>query len=145
MIHKIQRLGTNSSSGPTIYVMPPPPLMHENIPTATYPNETIINSMLPVLVPAIGKLAKLQTKPIDVFTGMGGTPRWRAQIPVEGCTLDTAKTYRPCAWWCDKQACGNCHPNDDGYTNLAKVVLAGLEPLPLPLAAGPTTAAAAGR
>ena len=30
----------------------------------------------------------------------------------------------------DVQACGNCHPNDSGYTNLAKTVLKGLEPLP---------------
>jgi hypothetical protein len=55
------------------------PLNHTQ--EATYPNETIINSFLPILVPAISKLANLTTTPIDVFAGMGGTPEWRTQIP----------------------------------------------------------------
>lgn len=74
--------------------------------------------------------ANLTTTPIDVFAGMGGTAQWKTQIPHAGCTLETAKSYQPCGWWCDKQACGNCHPNDNGYSRLAETVLAGLEPLP---------------
>lgn len=141
LLAELRRLGTNATAGPAIYVMPPPPLMNNNrdplnhTQSAVYPNQTIINSMLPSLVPAIGRLANLTTKPIDVFAGMGGSPQWNtpgspSQIPHAGCTLATAKTFKPCAWWCDAQACGNCHPNDDGYTNLAKTVLAGLGPLP---------------
>jgi|EP01047_Picozoa_sp_COSAG01_P050471 hypothetical protein len=68
--------------------------MHDNTPEATYPNMTIINSMLPVLVPDIGRLANLTTAPIDVFGGMGGTSHWKTQIPSAGCTLETAKTFK---------------------------------------------------
>ena len=141
MIAEARKLGTNSTAGPAIYVMSPPPLMNDNrnplnhTQEAVYPNQTIINSMLPILVPQIGRLAKLTHQTINVFAGMGGTPQWNtpgssSRIPHAGCTLATAKTFKPCAWWCDAQACGNCHPNDNGYTNLAKTVLAGLEPLP---------------
>ena len=56
--------------------------------------------MLPILVPAIGRLANLTTETIDVFAGMGGTPQWNtsgspSQIPHAGCTLATAKTFKP--------------------------------------------------
>ena len=120
MIKEVRELGT-TPTGPLIYVMPPPPLMNNNrnplnhTQEAVYPNQTIINSMLPILVPRIGRLANLTTKPIDVFAGMGGTRQWKTQIPHAGCTLDTAKTFPPCAWWCDKQvrlalaACGLVH------------------------------------
>ena len=61
MIAEVRKLGTNSSSGPVIYVMPPPPLMNDNrnplnhTQEAVYPNQTIINSMLPILLPEIGR------------------------------------------------------------------------------------------
>ena len=35
-------------------------------------------------------------------------------------------TCRPCGYWCDVQSCDQCHPNDDGYVQLAKTVMAGL-------------------
>ena len=80
------------------------PLNHTQ--EVTYPNQTLINTVLPVLVPQISsKLANLTTQPINVFAGMSGTPQWREQIPHDGCTLATAKTYKPCAWWCDAQVC----------------------------------------
>jgi len=44
---------------------------------------------------------------------MGGSPDWATKFP-KSCTLDTAKTYKPCAWWCDKQSCDQCHPNNNG-------------------------------
>ena len=50
---------------------------------------------------------------IDVFTGMGGSPDWATKFPAS-CTLATAKTYPPCAWWCDSQSCDECHPNNNG-------------------------------
>ena len=28
-----------------------------------------------------------------------------------GCQLNS--TWAPCAWWCDKQICGQCHPNGE--------------------------------
>jgi hypothetical protein len=58
---------------------------------------------------------------------MGGEPNW-ATDPAwpKSCTLDTAKTWKPCAWWCDAQSCDQCHPNNNGYTNMAKVMQAGI-------------------
>ena len=35
-------------------------------------------------------------------------------------------TFAACPWFCDKQSCNQCHPNDVGYTHLASVVKAGL-------------------
>ena len=68
------------------------------------------------------------------------SPQWRPALQAErllvhfgGCFAGVSRVFDiavRCAWWCDAQACGNCHPNDNGYTNLAKTVLAGLEPLP---------------
>ena len=34
----------------------------------------------------------------------------------KSCTLTSA--FKPCAWWCDKQSCDQCHPNNDGYTQV---------------------------
>ena len=50
---------------------------------------------------------------IDIFTGMGGS-NWETPAFPKSCTLDTAKTYKPCAWWCDAQSCDQCHPNNNG-------------------------------
>ena len=56
---------------------------------------------------------------------MGGVPNWQATFPVS-CSLESAKTYKPCAWWCDTQSCDQCHPDDNGYVQLATTVKAGL-------------------
>ena len=56
---------------------------------------------------------------------MGGNPNWRKDFP-GSCTLETAKTWKPCGWWCDAQSCDQCHPNNNGYTNMAKVMQAGI-------------------
>ena len=89
-------------------------------------NNTVINTVYPKLVPAINKANKLGTAPIDIFTGMGGEANWQKDFP-SSCTLDTAKTWTPCAWWCDKQSCDQCHPNNDGYTKMASLMMAGLQ------------------
>ena len=68
----------------------------------------------------------VQQPPIDMFSAFGGVPDWRARFPAGGCTLDTAKTWKPCAWWCDAQSCDQCHPNNNGYTHFASAVYAGL-------------------
>jgi lysophospholipase L1-like esterase len=109
MIKLVKTLGT-TPAGPKIYVAIPPPLMQLDSIGA---NQTVINSVYPKLVPLIAKANGVTTTPIDIFTGMGGSPDWAAKFP-KSCTLDTAKTYKPCAWWCDKQSCDQCHPNNNG-------------------------------
>lgn len=88
-------------------------------------NQTVINSVYPKLFPLIHNDNELTTNVIDVYTAMGGRADWATVYP-KSCTLDTAKTYKPCVWYCDQQSCDQCHPNNEGYTNMAKAVKAGL-------------------
>ena len=83
------------------------------------------SSVYPKLIPLINKAADINTPIIDVFTAMGGTADWKTAAP-NGCTKDNAKTFAPCAWWCDDQHCDQCHPNNNGYVHLASAVKAGL-------------------
>ena len=32
----------------------------------------------------------------------------------------------PCAWWCDEQSCDQCHPNNNGYIQMATLMKKGL-------------------
>lgn len=90
-------------------------------------NQTVINSVYPKLIPLINKINTVNTDVIDVFTGMGGEANWASDSNwPKSCTLDTAKTWKPCAWWCDKQSCDQCHPNNDGYTHMAAVMKKGI-------------------
>lgn len=118
MIDIVKGLGT-TSAGPKIYAMIPPPLMQQYSIGA---NQTVINSVYPKLIPLIEKAGNINGL-IDVYTGMGGVTDWHAKFP-PSCQLSSP--WPPCAWWCDKQSCDQCHPNDNGYTNMAKVVKAGL-------------------
>merc|ERR1712190_147355 len=120
MIDLVRTLGT-TPAGPKIYAQIPPPLMAKYSIGA---NQTVINSVYPKLVPLIQKANKV-LGPIDVYTGMGGVTDWETKFPAS-CTLDTAKTFAPCAWWCDKQSFDQCHPNNDGYTQMASIVAKGL-------------------
>merc|ERR1712190_355034 len=120
MIDLVRTLGT-TPAGPKIYAQIPPPLMAKYSIGA---NQTVINSVYPKLVPLIQK-ANNVLGPIDVYTGMGGVTDWETKFPAS-CTLDTAKTFAPCAWWCDKQSFDQCHPNNDGYTQMASIVAKGL-------------------
>ena len=70
---------------PLVAVATPPPLMREG---AYQMNQTVINDLLPALVPRIATASGLP-EPIDVYTAMGGTARWRASFPTCGCAIDT--------------------------------------------------------
>jgi acyl-CoA thioesterase-1 len=120
MIAEVRKLGS-----PKIYAMIPPPLMQQG---AYGMNETVINTVLPQLVPRIAAAAGVGL--IDVFSGMGGVSAWRTAFPPHGCNLTSG--YAPCGWWCDQQSCDQCHPNDVGYHHLATTVLAGLHTMPSP-------------
>jgi lysophospholipase L1-like esterase len=106
---------------PKVYVMVPPPLMESNPGFPTM--QTTINTLYPKLVPMMQIATPNVIGLIDIFSGMGGLPDWKAKFP-SSCTLNS--TWADCRLWCDKQSCDQCHPNDDGYTFFAKLVYAGL-------------------
>ena len=110
---------------PDIWVMIPPPLMQKDSIGA---NQTVINSVYPQLIPLIVNDNEGVNGPIDVFSGMGGSPPWYeiGSPSDDGCSLDDDAGWQPCSWWCDEQSCDECHPNDTGYAHLAAVVKAGL-------------------
>lgn len=118
MVELVRTLGT-TSAGPKVYVQVPPPLMQQRSIGA---NQTVINSVYPNLFPLIAK-ENSATGLIDVFTGMGGTSDWQSKFPAS-CQLESP--WKPCGWWCDKQSCDQCHPNDDGYAHMAQLVQEGL-------------------
>ena len=94
-------------------------------PAAGFCNDTI-NTLLPKLYPLIAKAntvrgAALPT--IDMFKAFGGVVDWPAKFP-KACAIGSP--WPPCKWWCDKQNCGPCHPDDNGYTYMAQVVYQGL-------------------
>lgn len=96
-------------------------------------NQTVINDILPIVIPKIASANQLPP-PIDVFGAMGGTSGLDCG---NGATKGTANflcghkcvasANDPlCALQCDKQSCDPCHPNVAGYTVLAKTVMEGL-------------------
>merc|ERR1719272_2184299 len=67
---------------PVVVIMRPPPLWRDSDYGM---NQTILNTVMPPLVPAISSLAKLSYPPIDVYSALGGTPDWKTTYPVCGC------------------------------------------------------------
>ena len=148
MIDVVKTLG-RTPAGPKIYLAIPPPLMAQYSIGA---NQTVINSarrepnlcttrahapsvaahhalllqVYPKLVPLISAASptpKTTGKVIDIYTEMGGVADWAAKFPAK---CEIGSPWAPCAWWCDKQSCDQCHPNDDGYAHLAQGMLKGL-------------------
>jgi len=116
MLELFQTLGPNQKHPPEIYVMIPPPLMK----TGVYGmNATVINQVLPNLVPFIAKWAGLITDPIDIFGEFGG--HTLPDDDLDGCSEATVNEAK-CSWYCDVQHCDQCHPNDVGYYHMAKAV-----------------------
>ena len=90
-------------------------------------NQTVINQVLPLVVPAFLSAPRRDVPPIaghiDIFTALGGHAL--AGLGPAGCQLNTT-TPAACANFCDRQSCDECHPNDAGYARLAKVVMGAL-------------------
>jgi len=120
MIEVVRTLGPNSTTPPLIFIAAPPPLMQHGSIGA---NQTVINSVYPELIPLIGQAAKVPTVPISIYAALGGVPNWQSTFP-DGCTLKSP--WPACPWYCDAQSCDQCHPNDDGYTRLARAMKSGL-------------------
>eukprot|EP00756_Hemistasia_phaeocysticola_P005871 Hpha_TRINITY_DN1353_c0_g1::TRINITY_DN1353_c0_g1_i1::g.93359::m.93359 len=124
LLDVIRTVGPDSQTPPEVHIMIPPPLMQNG---AYSMNQTIINTILPQLIPLIAAgNADIVRSVIDVYIGMGGipAPAWQKEMPPK-CTLDSA--WPPCKWYCDAQSCapGQCHPNDVGCARLAQVVYDG--------------------
>jgi lysophospholipase L1-like esterase len=114
MIQLVKTLGT-TAAGPKIYTAIPPPLMMD---TVYGMNQTVINDVLPTLVPAINEANKLPSPSIDVFTALGGVKAWSTIYPKKGCTVnDTA--IAKCPLFCDAQSCDQCHPDNNGCASLS--------------------------
>jgi len=120
LVAVVKTLGT-TPAGPQVFVMIPPPLMSAN---SGWPNfQPVINSLFPKLIPLMKEATAGVQGPIDIFGGMGGVPDWRAKFP-PSCTLTSS--WQPCKLFCDQQSCDYCHPNDVGYSHLARLVYEGL-------------------
>lgn len=120
MIDLVRTLGTTKGVSPKVYAMIPPPLMQQYSIGA---NQTVINTVYPDLVPLIAEENNLDGV-VDVFKGMGGSHHWRDVFPNK---CEEGSSWTPCKYWCDEQSCNQCHPNDQGYAHLAKVVQEGLK------------------
>jgi hypothetical protein len=107
MIELVRTLGP-ANGAPKIYTAIPPPLMQQGaygmvLWSASVPcsrlivpvskNQSVINDVFPVLVPAINKDNNVGTEPIDVFTALGGDKDWKTTYP-KSCSLQTA-SVRP--------------------------------------------------
>lgn len=107
---------------PKIFVAVPPPLMKASFDGM---NQTVINTLYPVLIPLIAKASPvpLSGPPINVFECLGGVPGWKSLFPGDGCAVDTGQRWPPCANFCDEQSCNQVHPNDVGYSALARCIM----------------------
>lgn len=120
MVELVQGLGT-TPAGPKVFAMTPPPLMSSS---ASFPTmQTTINTLLPKLYPLMTSATHGVEGPIDMFAAFGGVADWQEKFP-SSCVLNS--TWPSCPLWCDRQSCDQCHPDDNGYTHMAKVVYAGL-------------------
>lgn len=120
MIDTARGLGV-STDRPKIYTAIPPPLMRnlEDLPTWGM-NQTAINGVYSGLIKRITKEAGV-LGPIDVFSGLGGVPDWKATFPDGGC-IAGAETLPACRWFCDARICDQCHPTARGYKKIASLV-----------------------
>jgi len=122
---------------PKIFVAIPPPLIDGGSPAEPSKpygmNQTIINDFLPVIIPKISAANQLSGPAIDVFSAMGGTSNLEcgygskmtdAFLCDHKCVNSTRDPT--CSLQCDKQSCDPCHPNDSGYTVLAKTIMEGI-------------------
>lgn len=121
MISIVRTLGTTPSIPPLIYLAIPPPLMEHGVIGA---NQTIINTIYPILIPMIAQKNNIPTVPISIFSAMGGVPNWQELFP-SSCQLTSP--WPACKYFCDTQDCDQCHPNDVGYLHLAESMKAGIQ------------------
>ena len=102
----------NMDSKPEVYLMVPPPLYQDG---AYNMNQTVINDVLPTMIPQMAADLGLPSKNvIDIYGAMGG------------------KSLSSWQFFCDGQSCDACHPNDAGYAHVASHIYKRLFLTPLP-------------
>ena len=107
--------------GVTVFNAIPPPLMQD---TVYGMNQTVINTVFPMLIPTIWKANQLDGPgPIDVFSALGGEKNWVHDFNKNGCKIGAGGK---CPLFCDEQSCDQCHPDDNGYTEMAKTMMHGI-------------------
>ena len=90
MIKLVRTLGPKDGVPPRIFLSVPPPLMQD---TVYGMNETVINEVLPELIPRIAEANGIPKENIiDVFSALGG--RDYKSFPAGGCTL-VSLVFRP--------------------------------------------------
>jgi|EP00037_Helgoeca_nana_P013690 hypothetical protein len=97
-------------------------------------NQTVINDILPVVIPKIASANKVTNTVIDVFGAMGGTSGLECGYGANNGTANYLCSHKcratdrdpSCSLQCDQQSCDPCHPNCQGYTFLAATVLKAL-------------------
>jgi hypothetical protein len=100
-------------------------------------NQTVINDILPAVIPKINIANKLPHPAIDVFSAMGGSSGLGCGYgPKENtpnlcghkctATKEERSNSSGCSLQCDAQSCDPCHPNDQGYTVMAATIMAGM-------------------
>lgn len=88
---------------PRVYLSIPPPLYIQHNPFKF--NQTIINTLLPEMVPEIARACGLPDDQIvNYFDGMGGP------------TLSNPELF------CKPSSCDYFHPNDEGHHRMAEIV-----------------------
>jgi len=94
---------SNLTSKPKIYMMIPPPIYQKD--KSDNDAHTIVNTVLPKLIPQIAKEAGLPDENVvNLFEAMGGA------------NLTMWEKY------CDGQSCDAVDPNNAGYTTMAAYV-----------------------
>ena len=128
---------------PAVFVAIPPPVVNDG---GFSINATVVNSLLPWMVPAIADSVGLPDgHVIDLFSALGGHSG--APLPLSGCTVDDAsdraardgsaavlRRYAVCRFycsngWCDAHRDGRnqgVHPADRGFAQIARVVAGAL-------------------
>jgi len=127
MISIIRTLGKKSTESPQIYITVPISLLKQGVYGM---NQTVINSLYPKLIPMIARENNVELI-TQVYNGFGGESDWNTDpnFPIDGCTLNSSYStwdLKFCKYWCDKQSCDQCHPNDQGYTHMANDFREGL-------------------
>lgn len=112
------KLGRQPALPPEIFIMIPPPIMRDMCSGGIH--QHMVNSVYPKLVPQIQSANPEVTGVIDLYSKFGGTAEWRKQFPIGGCSAQSSFGF--CALYCDMQSCDQCHPNDQGYSVVARDV-----------------------
>lgn len=112
MIAHIRKLGQ-----PEVFISIPPPVMKAG---AFQINETVVNTILPGMIPKIAAENGIDSDHIlNMFGALGGNSVSRV-LP-SGCDA-TMSNISGCGFFCDTAFCDNVHPSDEGFRAMASIL-----------------------